>query len=130
MIKPLTALIPMVILTACVGDETISGYADTNAVYNLIEVNGAPPAAPSTIAFPEKGRVVGSGPCNRYFANQSQPYPWFELGPIGSTRRGCAALEAEAAFFAALARMTLAEVTQTVLILTNQNGEQLVFEAR
>ena len=126
MISRLALFLPF--LTLGCGDETISGYADRTAVYNLIELGGAPFTATATIAFPEPGRAAGEGPCNTWFASQSAPYPWIEFGPIGATRRACPELEAEARFFEALSQVSLAEVLGPVLILTTEAGEELVFE--
>ena len=114
--------------TGC-SDETISGYADREAVYRLVELNGAPFPARATIAFPEPGRAAGEGPCNVWSAAQTVPYPWIELGPIAATRRACPELEAEVAFFAALSEATLAEVSGEVLILSSDDGLQMVFRA-
>ena len=111
-------------------DETISGYADTMATYHLMTIDGAAFEAQATIRFPEEGQITGNGPCNRYSATQSVPYPWFEPGPILATKRACPELAAGGAFFSALAEMTLAEVQGPVLILTNDAGREMVFEAK
>ncbi|UWQ17383.1 META domain-containing protein [Jannaschia sp. M317] len=110
-------------------DETISGYAIA-ATYHLTEMNGAAFAGTATIAFPEPGIVTGQAPCNRYTASQSVPYPWVEIGPIAATRMACPALDAEAEFLAALGEVTLAEVQGPVLILSDNDGPRMVFEAR
>lgn len=114
-------------LAACAGDETISGYADREATYRLTELGGRPFAATATIRFPDEGRITGEAPCNSYSGTQAAPYPWFDPGPIAATRRACPDLDAEAAFFAALEAMTLAEVTGDVLILTDADGREMVF---
>ena len=114
---------------AACSDETISGYADPDATYRLIEIEGAPFVARATMRFPEAGRLEGEAPCNRWSAEQTAPYPWFAPGPIAVTRRACPDLETESAFLTALAGMTLAEVQGPVLILSNENGGEMVFEA-
>lgn len=128
----MTRLFPLTALLSILGcaDETISGYADPTAVYQLVTLDAAPFSAEATITFPEEGQVAGSGPCNRWSASQAVPYPWFELGPVLSTKRACPALAEESALFAALAEMTLAEVQGPVLILSNDAGREMVFEAR
>jgi heat shock protein HslJ len=113
----------------CAGDETISGYADPETTYVLNELDGASFAARATITFPEQGRAAGEAPCNSWSAEQSAPYPWFSLGPIAATRRACPELTAEGAYLSALAAMTLAEVQGGILILSNEDGRELVFEA-
>lgn len=113
-------------LVAC-SDETISGYVSPRAEYVLSQIDGTPYDATASIMFPEKGVAVGTAPCNTWRASQSVPYPWFELGPIASTRRACTDLDSERAYFTALAQMTLAEATGTVLILSNDAGREMVF---
>lgn len=122
-----TALL-LLALAACT-DETISGYADPDAVYRLTEIDGAPYKANATISFPKAGTARGEAPCNAWFASQSAPYPWLELGPIAATRRACPDLDAEQAYFEALAAVTLAEVQGPVLILSNDAGREMVFRA-
>ncbi|MEM9342924.1 MAG: META domain-containing protein [Pseudomonadota bacterium] len=120
-------LIPL-LLGYC-ADETISGYAEPTVTYRLVEIDGAAFAASATISFPDEGKIAGSGPCNTYSATQSAPYPWFAVGPIAATKRVCPELEAEAAFFTALSEMSLSEVAGPVLILSNDAGREMVFQA-
>ena len=90
-------LLPFLLL-GC-SDETISGYADPAAVYRLTEIDGEAFRPRATIAFRSRGRAEGDAPCNTWSADQSVPYPWFELGPIAVTRRACPELEAEGQFW-------------------------------
>lgn len=113
-------------MSAC-ADERLSGYADRAAIYVLTEMDGAPVAGRITIGFPESGQIAGQGPCNSYSGSQTAPYPWFEAGPIRTTRRACPALTQEAAYLTALTQMELAEVLGGVLILSNSAGRQLVY---
>lgn len=115
-------------LTAC-KDETISGYANPDTRWALVELDGVPFPANATISFPEKGRIAGQAPCNSYSGTQTAPYPWFETGPIAATRRACPDLAAESAFFEALAQVRIAEVSGDTLILSNEDGRELVFKA-
>lgn len=117
-------------LVAACADETVSGYADPDAVYVLEEIDGSGFEARATIEFPEKGRASGGAPCNSWSAAQSAPYPWFELGPISATERACADLKAEQTFFEALQAMTLAEVQGEVLILSSYQGREMLFRAQ
>lgn len=123
------ALFVPLLLTACPKDETISGYADQQATFALQELDGRPFAASATISFPAEGEVRGTGPCNGFSAEQTVPYPWFQLGPIRATRRGCADLAYESDFFAALGEMTLIEALGDTLILRNEVGREMVFRA-
>ncbi|MBU2992615.1 META domain-containing protein [Octadecabacter sp. 1_MG-2023] len=129
MIKPLLILM-FLALAACQGDESVSKFTDPEAEYQLAEIDDAPFTALATISFPEEGRVEGQAPCNRYFATQTAPYPWFALEGIGATRMACENLAAESAFFAALEVMTLSEVQGGTLILSNVDGRSMVFKAR
>ena len=122
------ALALVLSLAACT-DETISRYARPDAVYALTKLDGAAFGAKATITFPAKGAARGEGPCNAWSATQSAPYPWIALGPIASTRRACPELASEAAFFEALAEMTVAVAEDGVLTLSNDEGRQMVFRA-
>ena len=83
------------------------------------------PPSPS----PRKARPSGEAPCNAWSATQSAPYPWFALGPIATTRRACPELAAEQTFLTTLAAMTLAEAQGPVLILSSDEGLEMVFRA-
>jgi len=115
--RNLLGLLSLIALTACQQDESVSKFAVAFT-------------SRATIAFPKEGEVVGQAPCNRYFATQTVPYPWFALSGIGATRMACPELEAESAFFAALEDMSLVEIVGPTLILTNEAGREMVFEAR
>lgn len=115
-------------LTACGPDETVSAFGSGDD-YVLTEMNGTEIDVPVTLNISDTGQISGQGPCNTYSADQTAPYPWFALGPIISTRRACPALALEAAYFEALASMTIAEVAGTVLILTNEADEILTFQS-
>ena len=130
MFKFITALLPFFLVSACFPDESISGFIEPTAEYHLVEVDGAPFDGTATIAFPETGKVVGQAPCNRYFATQTAPYPWFALEGIGATRMACEDLPTESAFFIALEEMALSEVSGDTVILSNTDGRQMVFVAR
>lgn len=123
------ALLALVLSIPGCTDETISGYADPATTYRLVEIAGTPFDARATITFPDEGRAAGDAPCNRWSAVQTVPYPWFDLGPIAATKRTCADLKAEDVFFATLTEMTLAEVQGPVLILSDDTGREMVFEA-
>ena len=122
-------LLSAIALTACNEDETVAAYAPAGTVWELRELDGLAFGARETITFPEEGRIEGQAPCNRYFATQTAPYPWFEVRGIGATKMACSDLAAEARFFAALERVTLAEVLGDVLILSDEGGFQMLFNA-
>lgn len=114
-------------LLGCFKDETVAGYGAADQVWALSELNGKKFDASATLTFPSKGRIDGKAPCNRYSASMVAPYPWFETGPILSTKTACPDLPAESQFFAALSQATLAEVLGGTLILSNTDGLNMVF---
>lgn len=121
------AFITVVFLSACTGDETISGYAGVGSSWTLTEMDGAAAATHLRIRFAEKGHVEGEGPCNSFGATQTAPYPWIEITDIVSTERACDRLAQETQLLAALPAMSLAEVSGAVLVLTGENDRQMVF---
>jgi heat shock protein HslJ len=116
-----------ILLTTCLKDETVSGYVDQTAIFQLVEINGAPFAATATLSFPNKGQIDGEAPCNTYTTSQTAPYPWFEIGPIAATRSTCPKIAQETEFFQTLARMTLIETLADVVILRNDDNEEMLF---
>jgi len=118
-------LIALLVLPGCLQDETLSGYGER--LWALTQQDGTPMTAEVTLDLRAPGRVSGTAPCNRYSAAQTAPYPWVEVGPITATRRACPDLPAEQAYFDLLSRMTLAEVSGPVLILSNDAGKTLTF---
>ena len=119
----------LISLLHCGGDETLSGYGASGTVWTLTELNNEPVTALTTITFPEEGKITGEAPCNAFFGTQSEPYPWFKADNIASTRRACPDLDAETRFLQALSLMTLAELSPTTLILSNEVGGEMVFKA-
>lgn len=117
-------------LNACQPDETLARYAGEGSTWQLVEIGGEQANADTTLGFPEPGRMAGQAPCNSYGATITAPYPWFELGGLAVTRRACPDLPAETAYFDALTKMTLSEVSGDVLILSNDDGVELVFRRK
>lgn len=116
--------------SACQADETVSAYSTVEGAYVLMSLDAEPlGGGTATLDVSQAGRVSGKGPCNSYSADQKVVYPWFELGPIMSTRMACPDLPSEAFYFEALAEMTLAEAQGGILILSNTDGREMVFHA-
>ena len=44
----------------------------------------------ATLEFPERGRVAGSGSCNRFFGSAIVTGDSLQVGQIGTTRMACA----------------------------------------
>lgn len=116
-------------LSACRKDETLRAYGGGDRTWALKILNDSPFPATATLTFPKAGEIAGQGPCNRYFAAMTVPYPWFDVGVIGSTRMACPDHEAETAFLQALEAATLSEVLGDVMILSNTEGLEMVFNA-
>lgn len=112
--------------SGCIGDETLTQYGAEGS-WQLTQINDRPFEAVATITFEPGGQLHGDGPCNAYSGQQTAPYPWFELSPLRATRRACADLTAEHAYFSALQSMSLSEVSGDVLILSNDQGDRLLF---
>jgi heat shock protein HslJ len=123
-----TILAGSLILTAC-ADETLTAYGAEGQEFVLVDMNGQPFAASATISFPEPGRGDGQGPCNYYFGAQTAPYPWFSIDGVGSTLMACEQLDLEIAYFDMLQAMSISEVSGDTLILSNDAGQRMVFEA-
>lgn len=124
-----TALTLAALVSACQGDETVAGYGAANKMWHLTELAGTPYNAKATLSFPEEGQISGQAPCNRYSTTMTVPYPWFEAGPIQSTKMACPGLDAEHAFFQALTNMTQSEVLGDTMILRNDAALEMVFKA-
>lgn len=114
------------LLSACLKDETISGQTNATDVWVLQTLNGQAVTSRITLTFPEKGRIAGKAPCNTYSGAQTAPLPWFDPGPILATRMACDALDLETRYFDVLAKMTLIELRQETLLLSN-DGLSLTF---
>lgn len=123
------AFLLILISAACFKDETLRGYGGADKVWTLTELDGAPFGATATLTFPEEGAIAGRGPCNSYRATMTVPYPWFEAGPVMSTKMACPDLQREAQFFEALSAMSLSEVLGDVMILSTPDGREMVFKA-
>lgn len=118
-----------ILLSACLKDETISGYIDPLTTYELIELDGQPFTARATISFPIEGSVKGQAPCNTYAARQSKPYPWIGVTAIRSTLSICPDMVAEGQFFEALGQMETSEALGGTLVLRGSDGNEMVFQA-
>ncbi|MCO4847951.1 MAG: META domain-containing protein [Yoonia sp.] len=118
-----------IMTAACQADESVTAFTDGVTTFALQSIDGTAFASTATIDVSVAGKITGRGPCNRYFADQTAPYPWFSLGAIGSTRMACPDLAAEAQFFDALRTMTLVEILGGMLILSDDKGRQMLFQA-
>ena len=111
---------PLVLCTACIGDETLSGYAGAGSVWGLEEADGLPTGLAASLSLPRKGRIAGAGPCGAFEGAQTAPYPWFAAEDLTSCPGGDD-------FTEMLAAMTLSEVQGDILILSCPDGREMVF---
>jgi heat shock protein HslJ len=125
----LTLAVLLITLAACRKDETVRAYGGGDHTWVLKILNDAPFPATATLTFPKEGEIAGQGPCNRHFGAMTVPYPWFDAGPIRSTKMACPDLEVEMVFLKALEAATLSEVLGDVMILSNTEGLEMVFNA-
>lgn len=123
-------LIPLLALSACQKDETVSGQTLDSDTWVLQSLNTEAISTEITLTFPEEGKISGRAPCNRYFGAQTAPLPWFSVKNIGATKMACPNLALEAQYFEALAQMTLAEISGNTLVLKNDAGNALVYQKR
>lgn len=109
-------------------DETLAGYAPKDSLWQLIEVEGKPATAPTTLAFTKKEMLTGQAPCNQYHAKITAPMPWFEVKGVSATKRACPELSEEQRYFDLLSRSKFAEIGDRFLILSSEQETLLVFE--
>lgn len=128
-LRPAVIFLMICLAAACTRDETVAAYGGAGKTWRLTELDGAPFTATATLSFAETGALAGMAPCNAYRAEMTAPYPWFDAGPIASTRRLCPHSDAEAAYFSALSEMSLSEVLGNTLILSTPEGKTMVFTA-
>ncbi len=119
------ALVLLVALAACGGDETVAAYGGAGS-WELREIDGVATDGLS-LTFGPDGAVAGEAPCNLLTTTQTAPYPWFELSGIAMTRRACPDLALEEELIARLSAMTLSEVSGDVLILSDPEAGEMVF---
>lgn len=124
------ALIAVSMTAACRADDAPRIYGGADRIWELKQLGGAPFPARATLTFPKADQIAGEGPCNRYFGGLKGPYPAFDAGPIGSTRRGCPDGAAETVFLTALEAATISKVDKKTLVLTGPDGTEMVFKAR
>lgn len=84
----------------------------------------------ATLAFPEPGRVIGFGSCNRFFGSYTLVQDRIAFGQMGTTRMACAAAvgEQESRYMAALQKAQRIRIEGTSLQLSVEGmGKPLRF---
>jgi len=68
-----------------------AGTGFTGSAWRLEDLAGADvvPNAEATLEFPEAGKVVGKGTCNRFFGTVAISGQTMTFGPIGATKMAC-----------------------------------------
>ncbi|MEP1329720.1 META domain-containing protein [Pseudophaeobacter sp.] len=122
---PLFWVIPL--LSGCVADESLSAYGGAGQSWVLKELDQATYGEMATLNLTTPGEISGQAPCNSYRAQQTAPYPWFEIKALATTRKACPALEQERTYLNALQSMSEAEIAGDVLILRNDSGQEMIF---
>jgi len=128
----LLLMLPVASLGALSGcerrDETISGYVDRTARWELVSLGGRDIDPGFLLRFPQEGQVEGASGCGPFTATQLVPYPWIEVSDQSLTATDCAAPRDHRSALAALPAMGLAEVSDDVLILSDaDSAAELVF---
>lgn len=82
--------------------------------------------AQATLAFPEAGRVAGSGSCNRFFGSVTLEHDRIGFGQMGATRMACtgAVGDQENRYLAALQQAGRFEVRGTALLIHVQGMDR------
>ena len=128
--KVLLIILALFLIVACSQTKRLRmGVKEfQNTDWVLEEIDGSPviDAVQSTILFQANERIVGWGGCNRYFANFRSGYKYFEVGPIGSTRRVCpeVVMDQEERFFAALQKASSIRMQDAHLVIDSEATEK------
>lgn len=117
-------------LVECSKDETVSAFVPDGKTWYAISMKGRPTTTEIYVEFPEEGVIRGKGPCNTFSATQTEPYPWFKAENIVATKAACRGIQEEQIFFIRLGMVTEIEVAGTVMIMTDKDGDEIVFESR
>lgn len=122
-------ILPAILIGCEQPNETLASYGAGDVTWQLVKLNGVDFSERATMVLEEDGSVSGRAACNSFQARQTVPYPWFKIEAVAATKTACPELAAETAFFTALSEMTLAEVSGDVLLLSNETGAEMLFEA-
>ena len=107
----------LLILAGCASDETVAGFTGTDLTWQATGASGM------TLRFRSGGRVSGSTPCGDFSGEQTAPYPWFELTLQKVPDAPCNIDVLQ------LSTMTQSEVSGDTLLLSNDAGISLEFQA-
>ncbi|MDX1785841.1 MAG: META domain-containing protein [Roseovarius sp.] len=123
------AIAALLWLHACQPDETVTGYGGAGD-WHLDRIGDTPVSAEFVLHLDTGGGVRVDGPCTRFDARQTAPYPWFRLDDPVQTPRGCSPDATEARTLAILNTATLVEVAGDALILSGESEPEIGFVRR
>ena len=116
------------LICGCQVDPTAAWDSVTGPVWVVQTLDGAAFPAAATLRFSPGGRVSGKAPCNRYFGAVKFTSSDLSIGPLGSTRIACEALDEETRYLLALAAMTELKLLRDQLILRDALGRESTFK--
>ena len=116
-------------LIACAGDESIYAYGAKGKIWVLEEISGSPAPIHMTMEFLASGAVRGTLACNVFSGKQTAPYPWFEIAQLATTKRACPNIAVDARLDQLFLSMSQAEIFGDVLILRDETGITMLFQA-
>lgn len=116
------------LLSGCQVDPTASLDSVVGPVWVVQTLDGSAFPSAATLRFSQDGRVSGKAPCNRYFGAVKFAGSDLSIGPLGSTRMACEALDEETRYLLALASMTELKLSRDQLILRDASGREITFK--
>jgi heat shock protein HslJ len=119
---------------------TIQDTPLTSTNWTLITYNNGNQGRVSTLAgseitamFDDAGKMGGKAGCNNYNASYTIDGENMTIGPAASTRMACSTpegiMEQEAAYLAALERVSAFEINGDELVLLDETGQGLLYFA-
>jgi heat shock protein HslJ len=120
-------LFPLLVVAGVAGAQAPVSPAEITGRWMLQRLDDQPFSARAEIDLSVPGQVSGHAPCNGFSGSRRGDWPDVEFGPLRSTRRACPELAAEHAFLMALQAMTRAEMREGQLVLTAQDGREMLF---
>ena len=128
--KVLLIIFTLFLIVACSQTKRlrmdVDEFNSTDWVLEEIDGRAVIDRVQSTIRFQGNDRIVGWGGCNRYFATVRSGFKFFEVGPIGSTRRICppVVMDQEERFFAALQKARSIRMEGANLVIDSAAAEK------
>ena len=124
---PIAAFL-VLLLGGCQSKDPAPYEAATGPVWIMQTLDGKPFSAETTLQFSKDGQISGKAPCNRYFGAVKFAGSDLSIGPLGSTRMACEALDEETRYLLALASMTELKLSRDQLILRDASGREITFK--